>query len=255
MTDDPSNTPASTTHFGFEEVPTSEKAPRVKAVFDSVAEQYDVMNDLMSFGIHRLWKRFTIELSRLRAGDRVLDVASGTGDLAKLFVDIVGDEGEVVLGDINEPMLRIGRDRLIDAGIAANTHYVLSDGQQLAFKDNSFDCVCVSFGLRNFTDKTAGLESMLRVLKPGGRLLILEFSKPEQACLASIYDWYSFNIIPKLGKWVGGDQAAYQYLAESIRKHPNQQQLQAMIEAAGFGRVEYFNMTGGIVAVHRAIKP
>ncbi|WP_226644254.1 bifunctional demethylmenaquinone methyltransferase/2-methoxy-6-polyprenyl-1,4-benzoquinol methylase UbiE [Microbulbifer variabilis] len=244
-----------TTHFGYQEVPVEEKAGRVAEVFHSVAARYDVMNDLMSGGIHRLWKRFTIELSGARPGQKILDIAGGTGDLTARFSRIVGASGQVVLADINESMLRVGRDRLLDRGIAGNVVPVQADAQYLPFPDNTFDCITIAFGLRNVTDKDLALRSMLRVLKPGGRLLVLEFSKPESKLLEKVYDQYSFRLLPFMGKLVANDADSYRYLAESIRMHPDQETLKQMMVEAGFVDCEYHNMTGGIVALHRGIKP
>ncbi len=244
-----------TTHFGYRTVDKREKASLVAGVFHSVAAKYDVMNDLMSAGVHRLWKRFTIELSGVRTGNRVLDIAGGTGDLTAKFSRIVGPAGQVVLADINDSMLKVGRDKLIDRGIVGNVEYVQANAECLPFPDNYFDCVSIAFGLRNVTDKDAALRSMLRVLKPGGRLLVLEFSKPQSAALGKIYDMYSFTALPVLGKLIANDSDSYRYLAESIRMHPDQQTLKTMMETAGFARCEFFNMTGGIVALHRGIKP
>ena len=243
-----------TTHFGYKEVETESKAAMVAGVFHSVAARYDLMNDLMSGGIHRIWKRFTIELSGVRKGNSVLDIAGGTGDLAARFADIVGPEGKVILADINESMLVVGRDKLIDTGKFGNIDCVQADAQDLPFPDGSFDCITIAFGLRNVTDKDAALRSMLRVLKPGGRLLVLEFSKPENELLSKAYDTYSFKILPVLGKVVANDSESYQYLAESIRMHPDQETLKDMMEDAGFNRCEYHNMTGGVVALHKGIK-
>lgn len=243
-----------TTHFGYREVSSDEKAGMVAGVFDSVASRYDVMNDLMSAGIHRIWKRFTIELSGVRRGQRVLDIAGGTGDLAAKFSPLVGKEGEVVLADINASMLRVGRDRLIDQGVPGTLYFVQADAQYLPFPDDHFDCITIAFGLRNVTDKALALRSMLRILKPGGRLLVLEFSKPVNPLLSKAYDAYSFGVIPLMGRLITGDRDSYQYLAESIRMHPNQETLQGMLEDAGFSRCDYHNMTGGVVAVHRGIK-
>ncbi|QFT56913.1 bifunctional demethylmenaquinone methyltransferase/2-methoxy-6-polyprenyl-1,4-benzoquinol methylase UbiE [Microbulbifer sp. THAF38] len=244
-----------TTHFGYQEVPVEEKAGRVAEVFHSVAARYDVMNDLMSGGIHRLWKRFTIELSGARPGQKILDIAGGTGDLTARFSRIVGASGQVVLADINESMLRVGRDRLLDRGIAGNVVPVQADAQYLPFPDNTFDCITIAFGLRNVTDKDLALRSMLRVLKPGGRLLVLEFSKPESKLLEKVYDQYSFRLLPFMGKLVADDAESYRYLAESIRMHPDQETLKQMMVDAGFVDCEFHNMTGGIVALHRGIKP
>lgn len=243
-----------TTHFGYKDVKREDKAGMVADVFHSVAARYDLMNDLMSGGIHRIWKRFTIELSGVRKGNAVLDIAGGTGDLAAKFSDIVGTTGRVVLADINDSMLKVGRDKLIDSGRQGNIEYVQADAQYLPFPDNSFDCVTIAFGLRNVTDKDTALRSMLRVLKPGGRLLVLEFSKPTNELMSKAYDAYSFNILPRIGKLVTNDADSYQYLAESIRKHPNQEILKEMMEEAGFGRCEFHNLTGGIVALHKGIK-
>ena len=244
----------STTHFGYRQVDKDDKADLVGEVFTSVANRYDIMNDLMSAGIHRLWKRFTIEISAVRAGHKVLDLAGGTGDLAAKFSRLVGEEGEVVLSDINAAMLSTGRDRQTDAGVCGNIQYVQGDAQYLPFPDNYFDCITIGFGLRNVTDKDLALRSMNRVLKPGGRLLVLEFSKPNNPLLSQLYDTYSFKILPKLGKLVAQDEDSYRYLAESIRMHPDQETLKAMLEDAGFVKCEYHNMTGGIVAVHKGIK-
>ncbi len=243
------------THFGYQQVDEQEKAGRVAGVFDSVAGRYDLMNDLMSGGIHRVWKRFTIEVSAVRPGQRVLDIAGGTGDLAMKFSDLVGDEGEVVLADINGSMLRVGRDKLLNRGYGASIEYVQADAEALPFPDDHFDVVSIAFGLRNVTHKEAALASMLRVLKPGGRLLILEFSKPGNPLLSRAYDTYSFNVLPSLGRLVAGDSDSYRYLAESIRMHPDQDTLKGMMEDAGFSRCEFYNMTGGIVALHRGFKP
>jgi len=243
-----------TTHFGFKTVPTAEKQAKVAEVFHSVAAKYDLMNDLMSMGIHRLWKRFAITLSGVRRGQHVLDIAGGTGDLAKVFSREVGVTGRVVLSDINESMLNVGRDRLLDAG-CSNVDFILANAETLApFADESFDLVTISFGLRNVTDKDAALRSMYRVLKPGGRLLVLEFSKPVFEPLSKIYDLYSFTALPFLGKVITNDAESYRYLAESIRMHPDQRTLKQMMEAAGFQSCDYHNLTGGIVALHRGFK-
>jgi demethylmenaquinone methyltransferase/2-methoxy-6-polyprenyl-1,4-benzoquinol methylase len=239
------------TDFGFREVPEDEKARRVAGVFDSVASRYDLMNDLMSMGQHRLWKRFTVEQSLVRAGERVLDVAGGTGDLARRFAKRVGPVGMVVLSDINRSMLSIGRDRLLDEGRVVPA--AQCDAERLPFGSNSFDCVSVAFGLRNMTHKDAALAEMHRVLRPGGRLLVLEFSRVWKP-LAPLYDAYSFQVLPRLGEAVAGDGASYRYLAESIRMHPDQDTLKAMMEGAGFDRVDYFNLAAGIVALHRGVK-
>jgi demethylmenaquinone methyltransferase/2-methoxy-6-polyprenyl-1,4-benzoquinol methylase len=244
-----------TTHFGFQHVPESQKAGKVAEVFHSVAAKYDLMNDLLSGGMHRLWKRFTIELSGVRPGNRVLDIAGGTGDLARKFASLVGPSGEVVLADINDSMLKVGRDRLLDKGVSGNVRFVQADAEKLPFPDNHFDVITIAFGLRNVTHKEDALRSMLRVLKPGGRLLVLEFSKPSNGLLGKVYDRYSFNVMPLMGKLVTNDADSYRYLAESIRMHPDQESLKAMMGEAGFERVTYHNMTGGIVALHRGIKP
>lgn len=243
-----------TTHFGYREVPVQEKSGLVAEVFRSVAPKYDLMNDLMSLGMHRLWKRFAIAEAAVRPGQSVLDVASGTGDLAMVFARTVGPAGKVVMTDINEAMLAVGRDRLIDAGIIGNVEYVLADAQNLPFADNEFDCVTIAFGLRNVTDKAAALRSMYRTLKPGGRLLILEFSRPASKALEKLYDLYSFNVIPRLGALVTNDRESYQYLVESIRMHPDQATLKTMMQEAGFEDVDYFNLSGGIVALHKGFK-
>lgn len=243
-----------TTHFGYREVDKDAKAGMVAGVFHSVAARYDLMNDLMSGGIHRIWKRFTIELSGVRKGNSVLDIAGGTGDLAARFSRIVGPEGRVVLADINDSMLSVGRDKLIDTGNQGNIEFVQADAQYLPFPDDTFDCVTIAFGLRNVTDKDLALRSMLRVLKPGGRLLVLEFSKPQSELLGKAYDSYSFKVLPMMGRLVAGDSESYQYLAESIRVHPDQETLKQMMEDAGFSRCEFHNMTGGIVALHRGVK-
>ena len=243
-----------TTHFGYREVDKDEKAGLVAGVFDSVASRYDLMNDLMSGGIHRLWKRFTIELSGVRPGHSVLDIAGGTGDLAAKFSRIVGETGQVILADINYAMLAVGRDKLVVHGLSENLEFVQADAQCLPFPDDSFDCITIAFGLRNVTDKDLALRAMLRVLKPGGRLLVLEFSKPKNPLLSKAYDAYSFSVLPVMGRLVAGDSDSYRYLAESIRVHPDQETLKAMMEDAGFARVEYHDMTGGVVALHRGVK-
>ena len=244
-----------TTHFGYKTVNVEEKAGKVADVFHSVASNYDLMNDLMSAGVHRLWKRMTIEMSGVRPGNKVLDIAGGTGDLAAKFSRIVGKDGYVVLADINESMLKVGRDRLMDLGVVDNVKFSQSDAQYLPFPDNTFDVITIAFGLRNVTDKELALKSMLRVLKPGGRLLVLEFSKPGNPVLSKIYDTYSFSILPKLGKLFADDAESYQYLAESIRMHPDQQTLMGMMNDAGFTNTDFHNMTGGVVALHRGVKP
>jgi demethylmenaquinone methyltransferase/2-methoxy-6-polyprenyl-1,4-benzoquinol methylase len=244
-----------TTHFGYKTVKNDDKAGLVAGVFHSVAAKYDLMNDLMSGGVHRIWKRFTIEVSGVRRGHRVLDIAGGTGDLAAKFSRLVGPEGEVILADINDSMLKVGRDKLIDRGICNNIDYVQADAQYLPFPDNHFDCITIAFGLRNVTDKDKALRSMLRVLKPGGRLLVLEFSKPKNEILSKAYDTYSFKLLPRMGKLITNDADSYQYLAESIRMHPDQQTLKEMMDDAGFTMTEFYNMTGGIVALHKGVKP
>ena len=243
-----------TTHFGFQQVPTGEKARRVAEVFDSVASRYDLMNDLMSLGVHRLWKRFAVERAGVRPGQRVLDLAGGSGDLAARFAQQVGETGEVVLADINASMLEQGRARLVDRGIVGNVRFVQANAERLPFPEHHFDCITIGFGLRNVTDKDAALRSMYRVLKPGGRALVLEFSKPVAPGLQPLYDLYSFKVLPLLGRLVANDESSYRYLAESIRMHPDQETLKGMMEQAGFARCEYFNLSGGIVAVHRGYK-
>jgi len=243
-----------TTHFGFKEVPKNEKVKMVRGVFDSVADQYDIMNDLMSFGIHRLWKKIAVQLANVRAGDKVLDLAGGTGDLTALFEKRVGPKGQVVLADINAAMLRTGRNRLIDRGLVDNIQYAQVNAECLPFADNTFDCVCIGFGLRNVTDKDAALRSMYRVLKPGGRVIVLEFSHPTDKITEKVYDFYSFKLLPKIGAVVAKDEDSYRYLAESIRMHPKQDELKQMMENAGLERCEYFNLTQGIVAIHRGYK-
>jgi len=239
-----------TTHFGFEQVAWEEKQRRVGGVFDSVADHYDLMNDVMSFGVHRLWKRFAVELSGVRHGQKILDLAGGTGDLAERLSRLVGADGEVVVGDINQAMLNVGRARLLDRGICGNVQYVQANAENLPFPDSSFDCVTIAFGLRNVTDKARALKSMYRVLKPGGRLLILEFSRPMPG-VKPVYDLYSFRILPLMGRLIAKDESSYRYLAESIRMHPGQEELKSLMEDAGFEDCEYFNLSGGIVALHR----
>ena len=239
-----------TTHFGFKQVPVAEKAQRVRGVFDSVADNYDLMNDLMSAGVHRLWKRYAIGMADIHPGQQVLDLAGGTGDITRLLAPRVGDEGHVVLTDINAAMLENGRRALLDDGISGNVTFAQVNAEQLPFPENSFDLVTISFGLRNVTNKQAALDSIYHVLKPGGRLLVLEFSKPAKA-LKPAYDFYSFNILPKLGRLFAKDEESYRYLAESIRMHPDQDTLQSMMQQAGFERCDYHNLTGGIVAIHR----
>jgi len=241
-----------TTDFGYQQVPEDEKAKRVGGVFKSVAPSYDVMNDLMSLGLHRVWKRFALEMSGVREGSRVLDVASGSGDLAAAFARRVGASGEVWMTDINAAMLAVGRDKLIDQGVFAPL--ALCDAEKLPFPANSFDCVSVAFGLRNMTHKESALAEMTRVTKPGGRVIVLEFSRPWKP-LSRAYDAYSFTMLPALGKYVAKDEAAYRYLAESIRMHPDQETLKSMMEKAGLESVDYFNLAGGIVALHRGYKP
>lgn len=248
MTDD------KTTHFGYEQVRVEDKADKVAGVFHSVAAKYDLMNDLMSAGIHRIWKKFTIELSGVRKGNSVLDIAGGTGDLTAKFAQLVGPEGKVILADINDSMLKVGRDKLIDKGISGNVEYLQTDAQFLPFPDNTFDCITIAFGLRNVTDKDTALQSMHRVLKPGGRLLILEFSKPQNSLLEKAYDIYSFSVLPMMGKLVTNDSDSYRYLAESIRMHPDQETLKSMMDTVGFSQTKYYNLTGGIVALHKGIK-
>ncbi|MGB8694418.1 MAG: bifunctional demethylmenaquinone methyltransferase/2-methoxy-6-polyprenyl-1,4-benzoquinol methylase UbiE [Steroidobacteraceae bacterium] len=243
-----------TVDFGYQQVPRADKAQRVRAVFDSVASRYDLMNDLMSGGAHRLWKKFALSLTGLKVGDRVLDVAGGTGDLAVGLAQQVGRSGLVVLTDINAAMLNAGRDRLIDAGLVGNVLYAQADAERLPFPDESFDCVTIGFGLRNVTDKARALAAMRRVLKVGGQLLVLEFSKPVNPTLASLYDGYSFRLLPLLGRAVAGDADSYRYLAESIRRHPDQEALLAMLRAAGLEQCRYHNLLGGIVAVHRGYR-
>ena len=239
------------THFGYKSVDEADKARHVRGVFDSVAPKYDLMNDLMSGGLHRAWKAFTVLVADVQEGDAVLDIAGGTGDLAMAFAKKVGKSGQVVHTDINEAMLRTGRERLLDAGVSLPT--VVCDAEQLPFPDNHFAVVSVAFGLRNMTHKDAALAEMRRVLRPGGKLLVLEFSKVAPP-LQKVYDWYSFKVLPRLGQWVAGDDASYRYLAESIRVHPDQQTLKTMMHKGGFGHVDYHNLTGGLVALHVGIK-
>ncbi|MBY0544032.1 MAG: bifunctional demethylmenaquinone methyltransferase/2-methoxy-6-polyprenyl-1,4-benzoquinol methylase UbiE [Gammaproteobacteria bacterium] len=242
-----------TTHFGFQDVPTSKKAHKVAEVFHSVADNYDLMNDLMSLGIHRLWKKTTIHLSGVRTGQKVLDIAGGTGDLAKAFSKAVGNTGLVILSDINASMLARGRDRLLDNGITHPVHYVQANAETLPFPDAYFDCVTIAFGLRNVTHKEKALASMQRIIKPGGKLMVLEFSKPLYKPLEKIYDAYSFSILPRLGKMIANDEASYRYLAESIRMHPDQETLKNMILTAGFDACRVHHFSGGIVALHIGI--
>jgi demethylmenaquinone methyltransferase/2-methoxy-6-polyprenyl-1,4-benzoquinol methylase len=241
----------SETHFGFQKVDEREKAQKVRGVFDSVAARYDLMNDLMSMGLHRAWKAYTVAVANVKATDKVLDIAGGTGDLARAFAKRIGPSGAVVHTDINEQMLRRGRDRLLDEGQVLPT--TICDAETLPFRSESFDLVSVAFGLRNMTHKERALAEMGRVLKPGGRLLVLEFSRVAEP-LRKPYDWYSFKVLPRLGQWVAGDAESYRYLAESIRMHPDQQTLKAMMKAAGFGHVDVHNLTGGVVALHVGIK-
>ncbi|MGF1698266.1 bifunctional demethylmenaquinone methyltransferase/2-methoxy-6-polyprenyl-1,4-benzoquinol methylase UbiE [Vibrio kyushuensis] len=250
----PSTQDAETTHFGFETVAKEEKVAKVAEVFHSVAAKYDIMNDLMSGGVHRLWKRFTIDCSGVRPGQRILDLGGGTGDLTAKFSRIVGEKGHVILADINNSMLNVGRDKLRDSGIVGNVHYVQANAEELPFPDDYFDCITISFCLRNVTDKDKALRSMYRVLKPGGRLLVLEFSKPVLEPLSKVYDAYSFHLLPKMGELIANDADSYRYLAESIRMHPDQDTLEGMMQGAGFEKTNYYNLTGGIVALHRGYK-
>ena len=242
------------THFGFQTVAWNEKEKRVGAVFQSVAKHYDTMNDVMSLGVHRLWKHFTVALSRVHAGQSVLDLAGGSGDLTRLLCRKVGASGRVVLADINNAMLTVGRSRLLDEGLYGNIAYVQANAEDLPFAASSFHCITMGFGLRNVTDKNKALRSMFRVCKPGGKLMVLEFSKPVVPGLNTLYDWYSFHILPKLGKLIANDSESYQYLAESIRMHPNQEELKAMMEEVGFEDCYYHNVSGGIVALHVGYK-
>jgi demethylmenaquinone methyltransferase/2-methoxy-6-polyprenyl-1,4-benzoquinol methylase len=243
-----------TTDFGYQQVDWHEKQQRVAGVFDSVADNYDLMNDVMSFGIHRLWKRFAVEQSGARPGQRILDLAGGTGDLAARLSRLVGPQGGVVIGDINASMLNVGRARLLDRGISGNVTFVQANAENLPFPPNSFDCISIAFGLRNVTDKQKALESMYRVLKPGGRVLVLEFSTPVLPGLQQAYDLYSFRILPLMGRLIAGDESSYRYLAESIRMHPDQEQLKTMMQQAGFEDCDYHNLSGGIVALHRGFR-
>lgn len=242
-----------TTHFGYKEVPTEDKEKLVKGVFDSVASNYDLMNDVMSFGIHRLWKQYAIDIANVKKGDAILDLASGTGDLIKLYHKKIGNSGRIVSSDINEAMLDEGKRNLMNSGVLG-IEFVQANAEKLPFENNSFDLVSIAFGLRNVTDKDKALSEMCRVLKPGGVLIVLEFSKTTNPVLEKIYDAYSFNLIPKFGSWFAGDEDSYQYLAESIRKHPDQETLKQMIIDAGFDMCEYQNLTGGVVAIHKGIK-
>lgn len=241
-----------TTHFGYQQVPLDDKVKKVRHVFDSVASKYDVMNDLMSMGVHRIWKKMTLDIANVKTGQKVLDLAGGTGDLALKFAKQVGATGQVVLADINDSMLEVGRERLLNKGVIVN--YAQINAEILPFADNSFDLITIAFGLRNVTDKDQALASMLRVLKPGGRLLVLEFSELQVTPLRPVYDWYSFNILPTLGKVIANDAESYQYLAESIRMHPNQETLKQMMLTAGFERCEYYNLSAGLVALHSGYK-
>ncbi|MEH6576024.1 MAG: bifunctional demethylmenaquinone methyltransferase/2-methoxy-6-polyprenyl-1,4-benzoquinol methylase UbiE [Amphritea sp.] len=243
------------THFGYQQVNVDDKQEKVADVFHSVANKYDVMNDLMSGGVHRIWKRLTIEQSGVRRGHKVLDIAGGTGDLTMRFSRLVGPEGKVILADINDSMLKVGRDRLLDKGITGNVEFVQANAEALPFPDNSFDCITIAFGLRNVTHKDNALASMARVLKPGGKLMVLEFSKTDNPLLTKAYDLYSFSILPKIGKLITGDEESYRYLAESIRMHPDQETLKSMMTDAGLVQCKYQNMTGGVVALHTGIKP
>lgn len=242
------------THFGYQTIDKTQKEQMVAGVFHSVAAKYDIMNDVMSFGVHRLWKRFTIDSSAVRPGNKVLDLAGGTGDLTRKFSEIVGESGQVVLADINDSMIKVGREKLHNLGVVGNIEYVQANAEALPFAENTFDLVTIAFGLRNVTNKDAALESIFRVLKPGGRLLVLEFSKPQQDWLNKAYDFYSFNILPNMGQLIANDKESYQYLSESIRMHPDQETLKGMMQQAGFEQVEYTNLTGGIVALHKGFK-
>lgn len=242
------------THFGYKTVEAEKKADLVADVFHSVAAKYDIMNDVMSFGIHRMWKRFTIESAGARPGMKVLDLAGGTGDLTAKFSHIVGNKGQVTLADINDSMLKVGREKLRNRGVVGNVNYVQANAEALPFPDNHFDIITIAFGLRNVTDKDSAIRSMLRVLKPGGKLLVLEFSKPQHDIMRKIYDLYSFKILPKMGDIITKDAGSYEYLAESIRMHPDQETLKGMMVDAGFEQVEYTNMTDGIVALHKGYK-
>jgi len=251
---EPHDKPAGTTHFGYRDVPVDEKEKLVGRVFTSVASKYDVMNDLMSFGAHRIWKRYFVATSGVRAGDVVLDLAGGTGDIAALLLPRVGAKGAVVVGDINGEMLRVGRDRLLDRGLVRGLDYTQLDAEALPFPDKSFDCVTMAFGLRNVTHKERALAEIHRVLKVGGRVLILEFSRVRAEFLKPLYDFHSFEVLPRIGKLVANDEESYRYLAESIRKHPDQETLKGMMETAGFARVDVRNLTAGVVAIHRGYR-
>ena len=246
--------PTDQTHFGYRTVDTADKATLVREVFDSVADNYDLMNDLMSFGVHRLWKRFAIQLAGAKPGQMVLDLASGTGDLVTRLAGLVGPTGHILMSDINAAMLQRGRDRLLDSGQGTNVSHIQIDAEQLPVPDNSIDLITIAFGLRNVTNKDLALSSMYQALKPGGRVLILEFSKPTQQPLQKLYDLYSFSALPRLGEWIAKDADSYRYLAESIRKHPDQATLQGMLEAVGFEHCDVHNLSGGIVAIHRGFK-
>jgi len=242
------------THFGYKTVDAKDKAKMVRGVFDSVADNYDIMNDVMSFGVHRVWKKVAVELAGIRPGHRILDLASGTGDLANRFAGLVGPDGQVIMTDINAAMLKNGRDRMIDKGHAGNMNYCQVNAEQLPFPDNYFDCITIAFGLRNVTHKDVALKSMYKALKPGGRVLVLEFSKPTTKPLQKLYDMYSFSLLPMMGKYIAKDEESYRYLAESIRMHPDQETLKDMMQTAGLERCDYHNQTGGIVAIHRGFK-
>jgi len=254
MSEQQHNAGSDSTHFGYKTVATADKVSLVANVFHNVAAKYDVMNDVMSFGVHRVWKRFTIDCSGVRPGQKVLDLAGGTGDMTALFSRRVGPTGQVVLADINASMLNVGKDKLRDMGLVNNINYVQANAEALPFADNTFDVITIAFGLRNVTDKDAALRSMFRVLKPGGRLLVLEFSNPTEQWLSKAYDLYSFKILPTMGQLIANDRESYQYLAESIRMHPDQDTLKQMMQQAGFAEVSYHNLTGGIVALHRGYK-
>lgn len=245
---------ADETHFGFTKIPLAEKARRVAEVFTGVASHYDLMNDVMSLGIHRLWKRCAIDVMAASPGETLLDLASGTGDLARALSQRVGPTGKVIASDINPAMLEQARSKCLDIGIFNNLEFIVADAQQLPLADNSVDGITMSFGLRNVTTPLLALKEMHRVLRPGGRVLVLEFSKPTTAAFEKIYDAYSFHVIPKMGEWVAGDEASYRYLVESIRMHPDQETLKSLFLQAGFARADYFNLTGGIVAIHRGFK-
>ena len=244
------NTKDKKTHFGYQDVDWDQKQEKVREVFQSVAPHYDIMNDLMSFGIHRLWKRFLMDKANIRPGQLVLDLAGGSGDLTKAINKRLRGKGCVILADINADMLQVGRNRLIDEGIVESVEFIQANAETLPFKNNTFDCITMAFGLRNVTDKQSALRSMKRILKPGGKVMILEFSKPTAKALKPLYDAYSFSVLPKLGKLIANDEASYRYLAESIRMHPPQDEMKEMMETAGFEDCHYYNLTGGIVALH-----